>query len=236
VASSARGATRKPPSSAGHRPHNRADDDYDTEGGRGTKADRDRLVREMRERDRRAQAAYHAGRGGTPLPEDASDQERLAHQAGAEEAAQPAAGPPGGGRARPRTRSGGGRRHSPWTGPAKPWLSPQGPGVSSSPIVATAQGATQKISQQGSGLFLGMIVYCVGVNFLRYGSAGVTGWIAAKFWNKPMGSSSSSSTGEGSEGTNSSGDGANSTHNAAGGKSTGTNQTQYPGGPKVTTS
>lgn len=66
-------------------------------------------------------------------------------------------------RASARNRSGGGRRSA----------GPFGP-----------KGSVVKVSGGGSGLFLGMVVYAVGINWLKYGWPGVTGWFAAKFYNQ----------------------------------------------------
>lgn len=37
-----------------------------------------------------------------------------------------------------------------------------------------------------SGFAFGLVAYCLFINYLRYGPAGVRGWIAAKFVNKPL--------------------------------------------------
>lgn len=37
----------------------------------------------------------------------------------------------------------------------------------------------------GSGFALGLVLYALGVNYLRHGPAGVRGWMAAKFLNRP---------------------------------------------------
>ncbi len=37
----------------------------------------------------------------------------------------------------------------------------------------------------GTGFALGMVLYALGLNYLRYGPAGVKGWLSAKFFNKP---------------------------------------------------
>lgn len=38
----------------------------------------------------------------------------------------------------------------------------------------------------GSGFAFGLLLYVLGINFLRYGPRGVTGWFSAKFLNKPL--------------------------------------------------
>jgi hypothetical protein len=43
---------------------------------------------------------------------------------------------------------------------------------------------TIKISSDGAGLLLGALAYCLVINYVRYGWAGVTGWASAKFTNK----------------------------------------------------
>lgn len=37
----------------------------------------------------------------------------------------------------------------------------------------------------GSGFALGMVLYALGLNYLRHGRAGVKGWLRAKFLNQP---------------------------------------------------
>lgn len=40
--------------------------------------------------------------------------------------------------------------------------------------------------QEGAGLLLGLILYALASSYIRYGPAGVRGWFAAKFINKPF--------------------------------------------------
>lgn len=37
----------------------------------------------------------------------------------------------------------------------------------------------------GTGFALGLVLYALGLNYIRYGPPGVRGWLAAKFLNKP---------------------------------------------------
>lgn len=62
---------------------------------------------------------------------------------------------------------------------------------SRSPIGAPTLRAPSKLSTaDGSGFALGLILYALGLNAIRYGWPGVTGWLSAKFVNKPMGGGS----------------------------------------------
>lgn len=56
-----------------------------------------------------------------------------------------------------------------------------------SPIGAPTLRPPSKLSTaDGSGFALGLILYALGLNAIRYGWPGVTGWLSAKFLNKPM--------------------------------------------------
>ncbi len=46
--------------------------------------------------------------------------------------------------------------------------------------------------QEGAGFLLGLFLYALFINYLRAGPAGVRGWLAAKFLNKPVGAPTSS--------------------------------------------
>lgn len=37
-----------------------------------------------------------------------------------------------------------------------------------------------------SGFALGLVLYCLFINYMKYGPPGVRGWISAKFVNKPL--------------------------------------------------
>lgn len=41
-------------------------------------------------------------------------------------------------------------------------------------------------ASDGTGFMLGLVLYAVGLNYLRYGWPGVTGWLSAKFINEPV--------------------------------------------------
>lgn len=40
-------------------------------------------------------------------------------------------------------------------------------------------------ARDGSGFLFGLLLYVLGLNYLRHGPEGVKGWLAAKFLNKP---------------------------------------------------
>lgn len=140
----------------------------------------------MRDNHRRMTAAYHAGRAGQALPADAGEQERQAHQAGLEEAANPVATPPAS--PRPVGRSSGvASRPRSASRPRGAWVS-QGPTGTVRRLGSTITGGPDaSVGRTGGGLLLGMVGYCLVINLIRYGTPGVTGWISAKFWNQPMG-------------------------------------------------
>lgn len=39
-----------------------------------------------------------------------------------------------------------------------------------------------------AGFLMGLVLYALAINGIKHGPAGIRGWIAAKFLNKPMGS------------------------------------------------
>src|SRR4051812_10140503 len=41
-------------------------------------------------------------------------------------------------------------------------------------------------ASDGTGFMLGLVLYAIGLNYLRYGWPGVTGWLSAKFINEPV--------------------------------------------------
>lgn len=124
--------------------------------------------RQVAANDRKMSSAYQAGRSGMPADPDYSSDEAAAHSSGAEEAAQPAASPPTGGR----------------SAPAASGSSPLPLGNLPNQVAGAAGGQAKKISAQGAPLLLGMVGYCLAVNWFRYGWPGVTGWFTAKFENK----------------------------------------------------
>ena len=125
--------------------------------------------------DRRRQAAYQQGLSGADLdpsyPPDLQD----AWEAGRSEAAT-------------RARA-----------PQEQILTDEGPGPAPAPSRSGGPGArptsTATVSQQGAGLFVGLIAYALLVNYIRGGTPQVKGWLAAKFMNKPYtGGASTAST------------------------------------------
>lgn len=157
-------------------------------GEEGTHADRARQVKAMRESNGRLAAAYHAGRHGHAVPDGASEQERQAHRAGREEAANPVAGPPRGPRTRPQGRPGRtGSRGGTGRRPRGAWVGKGPTGTMRRTADTITGGPGAGLGRTGGGLLLGMVGYCLVINLIRYGTPGVTGWISAKFWNQPMG-------------------------------------------------
>lgn len=126
--------------------------------GRNWKAD-------IRAHDRKMNAAYESGRSGMPADPDFSDDEVAAHSSGAEEAAQPAASAPTGGTSAPAGSS------------------PLPLGTLPNQVASAVGGQASKVKAQGAPIILGMVGYCLAVNWFRYGWPGVTGWFTAKFEN-----------------------------------------------------
>lgn len=58
------------------------------------------------------------------------------------------------------------------------------PPTSSSPSSSPGLGRAAQIRGEGAPAILGMVVFCVAINWFRYGWPGVTGWFSAKFENK----------------------------------------------------
>lgn len=116
--------------------------------------------RQVAANDRKMSAAYQSGRSGMPADPDYTSDEAAAHSSGAQEAAQPAAAPPS-----------GGMGSAPKTPPSASGLG--------SPLAGVRVGA----AATGAPLILGMVGYCLAVNWFRYGWPGVTGWFTAKFEN-----------------------------------------------------
>lgn len=69
-------------------------------------------------------------------------------------------------------------------GPAggKPKAKPTpGPQISS----PTLTPPSKLSAADGGGFLLGLVLFAIGQSYIRYGTAGVTGWFAAKFLNRP---------------------------------------------------
>lgn len=62
----------------------------------------------------------------------------------------------------------------------------QGSGVWSSLSGSKAAKQTTTVANKGAGVLLGAVAYAVGINWLRYGWTGVSGWFQAKFFNEPV--------------------------------------------------
>lgn len=82
------------------------------------------------------------------------------------------------------------------SGPGEPEQPPEGPsslrqavdrgkGWGSKAAAATAK-PTAKATHAVGGLLFGMFAYALLINGIRYGTPGITGWLNAKFFNKPM--------------------------------------------------
>lgn len=61
----------------------------------------------------------------------------------------------------------------------------RGKGWGSKAAAATAK-PTAKATHAVGGLLFGMFAYALLINGIRYGTPGITGWLNAKFFNKPM--------------------------------------------------
>ena len=152
-----------------------------------------------RPRTARLQVAYDQGRRGeTPAPVVANDPELLAAYDEGLSDHEDAASRPSRAPARRRPSSPGQRRParvrqlhpvpadptseitgtSPTTSRPAPKQRPEGGG-------GVDWHTPSFLSSDGSGFLLGLFVYALGLAYLRYGAAGVKGWLAAKFLNNP---------------------------------------------------
>jgi hypothetical protein len=136
------------------------------------------------------QAAYQAGVNGDPLPEDATDDERLAHQSGAEERGYRSG--------RREGRTGSSSSSSKKSSSSSAGSSRQG-AQAFNPLPAAGQavkGPSIEIANQGAALIAGLIGAALVINYVKYGWPGVTGWLSAKFTNKvTIGAATSPSSG-----------------------------------------
>jgi hypothetical protein len=76
--------------------------------------------------------------------------------------------------------AGGGKRANPAPPPPAKSIADQLPDLNiPRPTLRPSRG-------DGTGFALGIVLYALGLNYLRYGWPGVTGWVAAKFTNRTM--------------------------------------------------
>lgn len=98
-------------------------------------------------------------------------------------------------RARQTTAQAGGRA----TAAGKPAPVPATPAAKSPPLPPPARSIASQLPNvnvptptlrprrgDGTGFGFGLILYALGLNFLRHGWPGVTGWLNAKFFNRTM--------------------------------------------------
>lgn len=136
----------------------------------------------MRARDRAYRAAYEAGQGGRPLeelgdPAALSPEVVQAWESGNEDRLSPQTPPTGG-----QDRSGQAQA--------------AGAGARTGGLAAGATGRVAArsplpLSAEPGGFLLGVLGYTLALQFLQGGAGQVRAWLAAKFLNRPAGSSSS---------------------------------------------
>lgn len=143
---------------------------------------------------RGARRPYAGGQFGDPEWVDPQAQAAAATQAGPPPGFPPLAddGPPATARTAPKARG-----HASSRPTARPATSPRPRAANRSRATPTRAGSrsiprpTLTLSgspsvSDGGGFLLGLLAYTLGLNYLRFGKAGVTGWLSAKLLNKPM--------------------------------------------------
>lgn len=154
-----------------------------------------------------ASVAYDLGRRGEPMPTWVSDDPKLvqAYERGVDDLDGAGGEQPKTPRTTARRAPGGprsaGRPHSTTRSPRRPAEpAPAAPATPGRPVVGRAGevGGTQapvsmsvprptlRLGGDGTGLALGLVLYALGINYIRHGWPGVTGWLRAKFLNRPM--------------------------------------------------
>lgn len=67
-----------------------------------------------------------------------------------------------------------------------PPLAPSARPAAAPPAAGRAPTVRVRLPGEAGGFALGLLAWALAVNYLRYGPAGVKGWVAAKFANRPF--------------------------------------------------